>query len=1010
MNSLPTQPATSQMLHEPDALFPALTPPAFRDALPSPKLFVFWLILLIQFRTIPAAGADEFESKIQPLFQKHCYRCHNNREASGNFSVESVDAFFAFQSKTPDARISKVLLEVVTPSNGEARMPQDAPPLTNQELASIQQWLAKGAHWPPEIRLSPPEFTDLDWWSYNPIERPKIPKASSWALTPIDAFIEVKLREHDLAPSEEADRRTLIRRLTFDLLGLPPTPEAVAAFVDDRRPDAYEHLVDQLLSSPQYGERWARHWLDVVKYADTCGYDKDKLRVNAWPYRDYVVRSFNEDKSYRRFVREQLAGDVLFPNTPDGILGLGFIAAGPWDHIGHVEVPETKIDGKVARNLDRDDMVSNTMNAFASITIQCARCHNHKFDPVTQDHYYGLQSIFAAVDRAERVYAQDPAVVSLSEQLRQTIDENQGKLDAIEEAIAHEGGERLIRLHETIAKLSQDVSKPIEHGYHSAIAKRQDTEKWVELKFPAARDISAIELYPCHDDFAGIGAGFGFPVRFRVEVLAKDKWQTLLDQTKADFPRPSYEPVVAKKMLTTSRIRVTATKLAERKNDFNFALAEIRVLSAAGEPISHLGQISSKDSIESAPRWRKTNLIDGIWPRHPDAAKQIELSASIRSRNELLQQLNSAARFQARQVAKTNIAQAKRELDALDAGKVVYAAATKFKPQGNFKPTEGKLRTIKVLHRGNVQQPLQEAQPGFIPLPYDRQPQIPAGMDDGQRRAALANWLTDDQQPLVWRSIANRIWQYHFGKAIVDTPNDFGRMGSQPTHPELLDWLAAEIRSTRSIKHLHRLIVTSKVYRQACTHRPQAESIDKENRLLWRMPRRRLEAEEIRDSILAVSGVLRNEMGGPGFFLFELEKTDHSPHYEYHKFDPSNADSHRRSIYRFIVRSQPDPWMTTLDCADSSQSTPTRSETLTPGQSLALLNNAFNLEMASRFAKRLQAAKPDLASQIRLGVELCLQRKPKEETLISLVNYAERHGLENACRMLFNLNEFIFID
>ena len=252
------------------------------------------------------------------------------------------------------------------------------------------------------------------WWSFRPLSRPSLPALSTTdanrVRTPIDAFILAKLREKGLTPSPEADRRTLIRRLTFDLIGLPPTPEEVDTFLADDRPDAYERLADRLLASPQYGERWGRHWLDVVHYGDTHGYDKDKPRPNAWPYRDYVIRAFNADRPYRRFVQEQLAGDVLFPGTADGIEALGFIAAGPWDFIGHAEVPESKIDGQIARHLDRDDMVANTMNTFASLTVQCAQCHNHKFDPIAQEDYYSLQAVFAALDRADKKYYSDPAI------------------------------------------------------------------------------------------------------------------------------------------------------------------------------------------------------------------------------------------------------------------------------------------------------------------------------------------------------------------------------------------------------------------------------------------------------------------------------------------------------------------------------------------------------------------------------------------------------------------------
>lgn len=970
----------------------------------------YWILCTPGLASQTTTGSQDFKDVIVPIFEKHCIGCHNNQQKSGDLSLESSADFLAFRSEDSELDIAEIVMQAITPSNGEAEMPQDASPLSADEIEAIQRWFVAGAKWPKEVRISEPQITDLNWWSYQPIGKPVIPSSGTWAETPVDSFVLDNLSRHGLSPSQEADRRTLIRRLTYDLLGLPPTPEEIARFENDEGPDAYERLVDQLLSSPQYGERWARHWLDVVKYADTCGYDKDKLRINAWPYRDYVIQSFNSDKSYNRFVREQLAGDVLYPGTADGILGLGFIAAGPWDHIGHVEVPESKLDGQVARYLDRDDMVSNTLNSFASVTIQCARCHNHKSDQITQDHYFGLQSVFAAVDRAERLYDEDPTTNNLKEQLKQTLASESSKLTAIASEITNEGGQTLSKLTSEFTKLSAEVVKPIQHGYHSAIAQSHDEEKWIEVRFPNDQAIASIELYPSYDEYAGIGAGFGFPVRFRIEYFRAGMWKTLHDQTTSDLPKPSFAPFIVESNFTGSRIRITATHLAKRKNDFNFALAELRIIDTQGRSIAGEGEISTKDSIESPARWSKANLTDGLWPHHPDPSENARLVGIIQSRSEILQELNTPARVKRREQAKKAIDLAQQELNSLPAGKYVYAAATDFKPQGNFKPTRGKLRHIQVLHRGNIDHPLHDAQPGFLPLPFNDDPKIAKELGEHQRRAELARWLTDDQQPLVWRSIANRLWQYHFGRGIVDTPNDFGRMGSAPTHPLLLDWLASEIKRTQSLKHLHRLIVTSNVYRQACTERAEAVAIDQENRLLWRMPRRRLEAEEIRDSILAVSGALRNEMGGPGFFLFELEKTDHSPHYEYHKFDPSNPESHKRSVYRFIVRSQPDPWMTTLDCADSSQSTPTRSETLTPGQSLALLNNAFNLEMAKVFSKRLKNLSGKLETQVFTGLELVLQREPEREMLDAFVNYSIEHGLENTCRILFNLNEFIFVD
>ena len=385
-----------------------------------------------------------------------------------------------------------------------------------------------------------------------------------------------------------------------------------------------------------------------------------------------------------------------------------------------------------------------------------------------------------------------------------------------------------------------------------------------------------------------------------------------------------------------------------------------------------------------------------------------ELTGELQS---LLAKIETPQRVQRRETLTASIAEAETALKALPSGKMVYAAATHFAPQGSFRPTEGKPRPIHVLQRGEVQRPGDEVAPCVLPLSPDADWQLESGLSESQRRAELARWLTRPDHPLVWRSIVNRIWQYHFGQGIVATPNDFGRMGAEPTHPQLLDWLASEFRDGgQSFKALHRLMVTSSVYRQSSDNNEQNAAIDGSNQYLWRMNRRRLEAEEIRDSILSVSGALDPSAGGPGFYLFELEHPQHSPHYEYHKFDPGIPASHRRSIYRFIVRSQPNPWMTTLDCADSSQSTPRRNETLTSLQALSLLNNRFNLVMAERFAQRLQQQTTALEDQVDLAMQLTTQRRPEPEEHREFTDFARQHGLTNLCRFMLNLSEFVYLD
>ncbi len=981
-----------------------------------------------------AAADDAFREHIAPLLERRCLSCHNDQQRKGDFSLQSLEAAMVDGYIQPGNSRASHLLDLITPVDGSAEMPKDADPLSDDQIQHIRNWIDSGAQWPQGLRLQEAEVADFDWWSYQPLERPPVPPSDdAWIRNPIDSFVHQQLIDHGLSHSAEADRRTLLRRLSYDLTGLPPTPMQMEDFLQDRDPRAYENLVDRLLESEHYGERWARHWLDVVKYADTCGYDKDKLRPNAWPYRDYVIRSFNEDKPYARFVQEQIAGDVLFPGQADGVLGLGFIAAGPWDFIGHVEVAESKIDGQVARNLDRDDMVSNALNTFCSVTIQCARCHNHKFDPFTQQHYYGLQSIFAAVDRAERPYDLDPQVEVERRKLDEQWTQLKAELQSLEQEIDQQGGERLAQLRAQVAELNkqQQVSQDSAFGYHSGIADSQASPKWIEVLLDQPSDVTRVVLHPCHDDFAGIGSGFGFPLRFKVEVSTdasaeSESWTVIADHTLQDFRNPGLVPVaIPCDARQVRRVRLSATKLAERRNDFILALAELRVFgspyrqaadlaSDASQPQSMaigIEAVSALDSIEAPPRWQKSNLIDGKWAQgaQPDIDQQ--LAESDAELNALLAKLETPQRTQRRELLKQSIAEVQQQRQNLPQGKMVYAAATHFAPNGNFKPTGGTPRPISVLHRGDVTSPAEPAPPSVLPLQADADCSLDPALSEAERRAQLAKWLTRPEHPLVWRSIVNRVWQFHFGDGIVATPNDFGRMGAQPTHPELLDWLACEFRDGRqSFKDLHRLIVTSSVYRQSCEHHAANAAIDASNQYLWRANRRRLSAEEIRDSILSVSGILDRSPGGPGFYLFELERPEHSPHYEYHKFDPADSRSHRRSIYRFIVRSQPNPWMTTLDCADSSQSTPKRNETLTSLQALSLLNNRFNLYAAEQFAQRLQQQAQRLDEQVALAVRLTLQRPATEQEQVEFIEFSEAHGLNNLCRFLFNLSEFVYVD
>ena len=871
-------------------------------------------------------------------------------------------------------------------------------------------------------------------WSYRPLLSQQVPEVSSRVnggasvgsvLHPIDRFILDRLQRDGIPPTPEADRRTLLRRVSFDLTGLPPTPAEMEAFLNDPSPDAYEQFVDRLLASPRHGERWARHWLDVVHYGETHGYDKDQPRPNAWPYRDYVIRALNADKPYSRFIREQIAGDVLWPDTEDGITATGFISAGPWDLIGHAEVPETKTDGKIARMLDRDDMVATVMNTFNSTTVQCARCHDHKFDPVRSEEYYQLTAVFAALDRADRKFDVDPAVAARRRALEARKTQLMQEKKTLDEEMIRQGGRRFALLERRIAAAEAGAKEPSrpEMGWHSAIQSKADVVQWVQVDLGQSAEIHRLLYAGCHDDYNGIGKGFGFPLRYRVELSDDPEFKTgvqrLEDQTGADLPNPGVTPrEVTVAGLRGRYVRVTATRLGPRMNDFIFALSELEVFDAKGVNRALGAPVSASDSIEAAPRWGRDNLTDGWFPGRTQSEAGEALDR-LRKDRKALEGLPALAASVARLTPiRSELDRVTQEVSTLPMQRVVYAG-TVHHGGGAFRgtgPNGGKPRPVHLLARGDVRKPGNEVTPG-VPrsLGLSRGLQVDPALPEGQRRVALAEWIADPANVLTWRSIVNRVWQHHFGRGLVETANDFGRMGTAPSHPELLDWLAVWFRDNgQSLKSLHRLIVTSRTYRQSSvvpnpeTHPGMAR--DSDNRLLGRMNRRKLEAEAIRDSMLWVAGRLDERRGGPSFKDFVVERPEHSPHYEYALHNPEDPESHRRSVYRFLVRSQPQPMMAALDCADPSISVDRRNETLNALQALALMNHKLAVSMSRHWAARLEREAQTTPERVSLGMRLALGRGPTPDESEALVRHAEQHGLASTCRLLLNLNEFVFVD
>ena len=824
------------------------------------------------------------------------------------------------------------------------------------------------------------------------------------------------LTESGLAPAPEADRRALIRRASFDLVGLPPTPEEVAAFEADPAPDAFERLVDRLLASPAHGERWARHWLDVAHYADSHGYERDQLRPHAWRYRDWVIDAINADKPYDAFLREQVAGDVIAPDDPAAVVASAFLVAGPWDFVGQVETQSAALR-RQARADDLDDMLTQVMAAACGVTINCARCHDHKLDPIPQRDYTALAALLSGVTRGNRPVS--PAAVAARDARRRELEASLRTATADVHALAGAP----VDLADIVGggDGSGNGVKGAGIDPRSGIARDPTPLSFLEgieanRPVPGPSPLVAAVLVPD-------GSG---PVRFVVDgdpidgipPTARQGWDAIRNgpvnaqasTTTAgiDYATAGHAilglhanaaitfdlaAIRAKHPATSRRFRAVVAYGGRAETagaDFavyvdGVRMAQGRLAQASpGEPLDVLLPVEARhltlvatdggDGIGHDQIWFGDPRIEGTPSRPVDEPAL----AAARGRIETVRQ----------------------ELAALPEADTVYGPVVQSPPP------------VQLLGRGDPEKPLGEIPPGlpgWIAVPVTH-PLADAG--DGQRRRALAEWITDRANPLTPRVIVNRLWHHHFGTGLVDTPSDFGTGGGRPSHPALLDWLAAELVDHGwSLKHIHRLICTSKTWRQRSHGVPGAAAgmtVDSGNRLLWRMSPRRLDAESYRDAVLAVSGMLDPARGGPGFRDFRVTEA-YAPIYESIPVD--RPDLRRRSIYRCVVRGTPDVFLTTLDCPNPANLAPVRPRTTTALQSLAILNNDFTLRHAEAWAERLRREAGDRpADQVRLGFQLAFGRDPDREEAAAGEALVAQAGLVQLCRMMLAANEFSAID
>ena len=975
-------------------------------------------------------SATNFDREIRPLLQDHCVECHGENKQKGELRLDAKSFAFKGGHDGPAIVAGKLdqspLFKRIISTDADERMPPKGDPLTPVQIAAIKSWIESGAGW-PENAVDKAAAIDkrLQHWSVQPI-RQSFPKNAS-----IDEFIEVTLQENGLHMSPPADARTLTRRLHFDLLGLPPSdiPDS-----PDLSEQAYKSLVDSLLASPHYGERWARHWLDIAHYADTHGFERDKLRPDAWRYRDYVIDSLNADKPYDQFLREQVAGDVIAPNDPQSVIATGFLAAGPYDFVGQVET-KSDILKRASRALDLDDMSTQTLTATMAMTVNCARCHDHKLDPITQEEYYRLWAVFTGVKRGERdadpskaqgIAAEKERLTKELVQTRAQISKLAGEgLDLADMIGGGDGrgtGVKDRGIHLRTGNLTTE-----KFGYHRDI----QSNRLQRIEYPGdPKDALRLVQYVFVPD-----GRMPVPVAYKQEV----KGVPATSGHSWDIVRNG--PLNAQR---TTKIGGTdyATKghslLGMHANSgITFDLAKIRQSSglaqmrltgvvgfgaAAPAAASRAGFTVFVDADMKLQKLRlrkdESLTLDLEIPAKAKTLTLIVTDGGDGISSDLLfigdarlsadvNQITLAAADEAK--LKQLRAQAKKleaQLKALPVVPKVFAIVSEENPT-----------VIQVQRRGNPEDPQQVVTPGAFAwakhAPHDFGDNT---TPEGQRRLALANWITHPNNPLTSRVIVNRLWHHHFGQGLVTTPSDFGLGGDKPSHPELLDFLARELMTHGwSLKHIHKLIVMSKTYRQesrrGALQAPSAvanrRSVDSANRLLWRQNPRRLDAESLHDAVLSVSGKLNPEMGGPGYRDFNYTEA-YAPIYDY--ITPDKPELWRRSIYRFIVRTTPHEFMTTLDCPDPANFTPARAQTTTALQALTLSNNEFMLQQARHLATRIESETDSRDAAIRRAFTLCFQRSPTGEELAASTLLVTEQSLFALCRMLINANEFVYID
>ena len=891
----------------------------------------------------PAKHVVDFKKEIWPLFQEHCVKCHGPDQQKSGYRIDiaelALEGGEMGEAIIPGNSAKSPLIHFISGLDEEVVMPPKGDPFNAKAVGLIRAWIDQGADWPEDVGAK--AVDRMDHWAFKKITWPGSPRF----MHPIDAFVKVRLESKGLEFNPRADKRTLIRRLYLVMHGLPPSPEEVEAFVNDTARDAYPKLVDKVLTSPRYGERWATHWLDLVRFGESHGFETNRERIHAWPYRDWVIHALNEDKPYNQFVREQLAGDAL--GEP---IGTGFLVAGPHD-IVKGQSPEL---GRMQRANELDDMINTTGTVFLGLTTGCARCHNHKFDPISQQDYYALKGIFEGVKHADRNLPLNDAAKAKTTAMQQRV------------------GELKTQLAKFIAPAGQ--------GKRPAVTAKHNIDPFpaVEARFVRFTITRSTSSQPCIDE---------------LEIFSGDKNLALASQgakasSGGDFKHPLHKLAHindgqygnAKSWIAAGNTGWVQIELA--------APARIDRIEWARDRQGKYG-----DRVPIGYRI-EVGLKEGEWKTITSSADRQPFKSGQPAKPAYAFDNLPKPEAERGQQLLAELQQTEQQLKILQNSTKAYVGT--FAQPG---PT-------RLFYRGDPESPRDAVRPGalakFVSLKID------AKTSEQKRRLALADWIVSDTNPLARRVIVNRIWQHHFGAGLVDTPNDFGRNGVAPTHPKLLDWLASTFVSDGwSLKKLHRRILLTQTWQQSSRPHAKALKIDAASRLLWRFPTRRLEAEAIRDSMLHASGVLDLKMGGPGFSGFEVQMENVRHFFPKKNYGPADW---RRMVYMTKVRQEQESVFGAFDCPDASQGVPKRSRSTTPLQALNLLNSSFVMQQAGLFAKRLQIdAGEDLHQQITRAFTLCFNRPPTDSELMDATAFIKAESLPAFTRAMLNANEFLFV-